>query len=86
MRSLPNLQYEVEAVGEGEDEGHVAHEDEGVRLEDGGEHVDVDGDGGVGHDADEEEVQLHEGQEEGQGGHVPLEGLGRDVLYVLALI
>ncbi len=86
MRSLSNLQYEVEAVGEGEDEGHVAHEDEGVRLEDGGEHVDVDGDGGVGDDADEEEVQLHEGEEEGEGGHVTLEGLGRDVLHVLALI
>ena len=67
--------YESEWESEAEEEGKVGEEDEGVALEDGGEHVDVEGDGGVGDDLDEEEVELHEGEQEGEGSEMSLHHL-----------
>ena len=67
--------HKAEAEREGHDEGEVGEKNEGVAPEDGGEHVDVEGDGGVGHDLDEQEVELHEGEQEGEGCQVLLHHL-----------
>ena len=62
-----------EAEGEDEDEEEVAGQDQGVGPHDRGEHVDVDGDRSVGNHPDQEEVELKEGEEEGEGGQVALQ-------------
>ena len=66
---------ESEGESKTEKEGEVGEKDEGIAPEDGGEHVDVEGDGGVGHDLDEQEVELHEGEQEGEGCEVLLHHL-----------
>ena len=73
--SVVGSKYESERESKAEKEGKVWEEDESVAFEDGGKHVDVEGDGGVGDNLDEEEIELHEGEEECEGGKVPLHHL-----------
>ena len=56
-------EYEIERVWETNDEGHVAEQDEGVRLQHRGEHVDVDRHRCVGDNSDQKQIELHECEE-----------------------
>ena len=73
--SVVGSEDESERESKTEKEGEVGEKDEGVAPEDGGEHVDVEGDGGVGDDLDEEEVELHESEKEGECSQMPLHHL-----------
>ena len=60
---------DAEAEGEGDEEAHVGEEEAGEVLCDGGEHLDVDAEGG---EAPDHQHQVHPHQEHTHGSGVVL--------------